>query len=460
MVQEMISTYNQPSKFNIYCWLSVLVIGLWTPIYTPVYAVLYYSLETTAELPSSWRGFILDHRELRQLNKIETKKENGSIFISSVLRIWEEKLVMQAELLRVRSSKQKLTDVEWADWGAILIRLGKNAEALEVLKKGQKQFPKSFWILANLTCAWQLERNWDEAERSMREALDLVPPKLRSIEKIQLKYIEFRKNQKKADPEKFANLFDLSFTDRDGKVVLRQLSRESKAPVDKEMLAMIQRIALSFPNDGCLMWELSLLSNASGDVKMAKAFLDGCVLELNYSPRLLRQHRQIFKEEVDRLAKLPENEHRALSQSRIAFPSNRPLIQTIDESLLPKIKDKGCNDLPWEILSFSHMNKSGGIIFHPYVDKLEGKKVQITGYMQPINDESEFNRFLLIEYPIGCWFCETPETNLIVYVESNMGKKIVFQKKVKKITGILKLNHHDPEDFYYTIEKSEVSDPD
>ena len=36
------------------------------------------------------------------------------------------------------------------------------------------------------------------------------------------------------------------------------------------------------------------------------------------------------------------------------------------------------------------------------------------GYMQPIGSDPEMNTFLLIEYPVGCWYCETPEITAMV----------------------------------------------
>jgi hypothetical protein len=68
--------------------------------------------------------------------------------------------------------------------------------------------------------------------------------------------------------------------------------------------------------------------------------------------------------------------------------------------------------------------------------------------------------FMLIEYPVGCWFCETPEPAGIVFVELAGGKPIPVRRGRVKVEGTLKLNASDPEEFLYTLTGASVRDPD
>jgi hypothetical protein len=67
---------------------------------------------------------------------------------------------------------------------------------------------------------------------------------------------------------------------------------------------------------------------------------------------------------------------------------------------------------------------------------------------------------MFIEYPVGCWYCEVPEMTAIVFVELPRNKTAAFTRTLVKVTGTLKLNATDPENFLYTIEKAKVAEAD
>src|SRR5437868_4247242 len=109
-------------------------------------AGLYYSGETVADLPSQWRGFLLDQRLLRNIAVKPTDKVRAS----------PERLKYEAALTKLeRAAKErKLSADELADQGALLVRLGEPARAVEVLRAAQRQFPNHFKIVANLGTAY------------------------------------------------------------------------------------------------------------------------------------------------------------------------------------------------------------------------------------------------------------------------------------------------------------------
>ena len=85
------------------------------------------------------------------------------------------------------------------------------------------------------------------------------------------------------------------------------------------------------------------------------------------------------------------------------------------------------------------------------MDALDGKTVSFTGFMQPLREELELTGFLLVEYPVGCWFCESPEVTGMVYVEMKPGRKGELKKGLIRIEGTLSLNRTDPEGFLFTV---------
>ena len=88
-------------------------------------AGVYYSQESYNELPSQWRGLLMDQRQLRQL-AVEPKLKQ----ISSEFR---KKYLQDLSRLDKLSKERKLLPEEFADQGALLIRLNQAPLALETL---------------------------------------------------------------------------------------------------------------------------------------------------------------------------------------------------------------------------------------------------------------------------------------------------------------------------------------
>src|SRR5258708_27182206 len=99
--------------------LTVLFGLVWSPAVSR--AGLYYSGETIADLPSQWRGFLLDQRALRM---IAAKPANG--VSASPLRSEYEQA---AAKLEKTAKDRKLTADELADLGALYVRLGEVSKA-------------------------------------------------------------------------------------------------------------------------------------------------------------------------------------------------------------------------------------------------------------------------------------------------------------------------------------------
>ena len=93
-----------------------------------------------------------------------------------------------------------------------------------------------------------------------------------------------------------------------------------------------------------------------------------------------------------------------------------------------------------------------------YLKELAGKKVQLAGYMQPLGEGSEVASFLLIENPVGCWYCEMPELPGMVLVELPSGKARPVTRGPLRVTGRLALNGDDPERFLYTLEEAQADE--
>jgi hypothetical protein len=392
----------------------------------PTHAGLYYSGETIADLPAQWRGFLPDHRSLRTL---AAPTPNHAL---------RDTYVADRDRLANLATRQPLTADEAADLGALHIRLGNVTDALTVLRAARAKYPDHFHVAANLGTAWHLHGDLDQAAAALREAIPLAPPKARAAEELQLKLVTLRRGEPKG-----TQTLDKLFAD--------------KPPADAVILT--QQLALWLPADGRLLWQLGELAHSHGDVRTAAAILDGCVSEFGMGDPELRRHRSAYRAAADELAKstTPADHERHVG---IAFRSPRPLARRNDLARLPAIRADGVNTLPWGVLTATTLDRNSRPTFHQHLRALDGKKVALTGFLQPIGDDPDTGAFLLIEYPVGCWFCEVPEPTGVVLVELPAGKSATFTKNQVKVTGKLALNGADPENFMFTVRDAAIVPPD
>ena len=115
--------------------ITFALLGLfWSPAFS--YAGLYYSGESIANLPSQWRGFLLDQRAL---GTIAVPPRAGTQ--ASPLR---QQYLKKAAELDKSGLVRKLSADELADLGAIYVRLGDVTRAVELLRRAQGDYPNHF----------------------------------------------------------------------------------------------------------------------------------------------------------------------------------------------------------------------------------------------------------------------------------------------------------------------------
>jgi Tfp pilus assembly protein PilF len=406
-------------------------------------AGLYYSGEEMAPLPSQWRGFLLDQRQLRNV-----------LLPSSPLR---QRYQKAADDLEKAARSRKLSADEAADLGALYVRLGKFNHAVEALRAAQRQYPRHFHVAANLGTAFQMLGELSGAEACLREAVRLAPAKQRQAEQYHLDLVCRRLREGKG-AQGLDDLFGVRFVNDKGEYEPGKLAAAQRKKLPAEAVACAQQLALWLPADGRLLWLLAELAGAHGDVRTAAAIMDGCVTEFGLRAPDLRRHRRLMREAAGKLAKSgptsrKEHEgHAGLLKTR----SPRPLVDRRAAEALPPIQPDGVNALPWFVLTQTSLDRRYRPTFPKYLRQLDGKRVTLTGYMQPLGDGQEMNSFLLIEYPVGCWYCETPELVAMVLVEMPPEQSHTFTREPVTVTGKLKLNATEPEDFLYAVRGAAV----
>ena len=411
-------------------WSALLIVWFLTPVSS--FAGLYLSTEKIAELPSSFRGYLVDQRALRMLAVPPRADVPSTLFRDGYVH-------RLAELEKLGKLRE-LTADELADHGALLVRLGRVEKAVEVLFAAKQKHPAHFRIVSNLATASQVRGDLDRAASLLEEALRLAPEPLREMERFHLRLVRLRlrEEENKSPSDAPDNLFG------------------EKLP--KNALAVVQQLGLWLPGDVRLLWQLGELASGSGDTRTAAAILDGCVTELGLRSDAARVRRRQLREAVDALDALPEDQRHTTSS--IPPKSSRPLLNRLDAALLPVVDAKRVNPLPWLVLGETTIERGFKPQFLPYLTQLEGKSVSLTGFMQPLGEGPDVSAFLLLEYQVGCWYCESPERITIVQVEMGEGQTIALRRGLVKVEGKLSMNRTDPEKFLYTLTDSTVRDPD
>lgn len=419
-------------------------------------AGLYYSGEPIAELPSQWRGFLVDQRALRMI----AVTPKGTIQAGPMRLRYEQ----DAARLRTAQGTRQLTADELADLGALHVRLGEPGRAVELLRAAQREHPQHFRIAANLGTAWQLQGDLVQAALCLEEAVRLAPGKYQRAEEHHLKLVRLRQRQPK-DAQEPDDLFGVRYVGANGTFEANTLAAAERKKLPADAAAVAQTLALWLPADGRLLWQLAELANAHGDVRTAAAIFDGCVTEFGLGHPELRRRRQLARTAADELArradagaeaKVTHEEHAGVLKTR----SRRPLLAKLDLAALPPVRADAVNALPWVVLNETTIDRNARPTFARYLRDLNGKQVTLTGFMQPFDDGLEITSMMLIEYPIGCWFCEMPEITNIAYVELPENTTAKFTRTLVKVTGTLSLNAADPENFLYTISKAKVAPAD
>jgi hypothetical protein len=413
-------------------------------------AGLHYSGEQFAELPSRPSGFLTDHRALRAAGYA---RPDG---LPSPLR--GDYVAAEARLEKLAKTRA-LTADEAADLGAIHLRLGKPEKALNVLAPAARKFPDHFRIAANLGTAFQSSGDLERAATQLEEAIRLAPANLKPFEQAHLKLLRLRLKEGKdaRTPAAPDDLFGVKFVGDSGAPEAGKLADAERKKLPDDAVAVVQQLALWMPADGRLLWQFGELCNVHGDVRSAAASLDGCVTEFALGSPDLRKRRLLYRTAADELAKKPDHE---LHRGTLKVKSSRPLVKAFDEALLPEIANDKVNALPWPVLAATTINMKGRPTFAKYLDRLDGKTVTLTGFMQQTKDELTVSSFLLLEYPVGCWFCEVPDPTGLIVVELKDGKAIESRKGLVKVTGTLVLNRDNPEGYLFSLKDARVGEVD
>lgn len=93
----------------------------------------------------------------------------------------------------------------------------------------------------------------------------------------------------------------------------------------------------------------------------------------------------------------------------------------------------------------------------PLVQAMDGKDIELEGYIIPLTGQVEQNHFMFSRYPLNmCFFCGKagPESAAQVFLANE--KKVAYTSDKIKVSGRLKVYNDQSSGLIYTIEEGEI----
>lgn len=117
----------------------------------------------------------------------------------------------------------------------------------------------------------------------------------------------------------------------------------------------------------------------------------------------------------------------------------------------------------WQVLAEvgfqTHKDSNGTIVETPVFSKnlksYNGKKIKLKGFVIPINEVGDQDKFMLSSLPFNvCYFCGAAGPETVIEVVSDDG--IRFSTKAIWVEGYLYLNDNDPEHHMYILKSAQL----
>src|SRR5262249_50881231 len=156
------------------------------------------------------------------------------------------------------AATRKLTADEAADLGALYVRLGEPARAIDVLRPAVRAHPLHYRLAANLGTAWQAHGDLAQAAACLEQAVRLAPGKLQKVEALHLKLVRLRARERPG-AQGLDDLFGVRFVGPSGKYEPGKLAPAQRKALPAGAVALAQQLALWLPADGRLLWLLGEL---------------------------------------------------------------------------------------------------------------------------------------------------------------------------------------------------------
>jgi Flp pilus assembly protein TadD len=211
--------------------------------------------------------------------------------------------------------KARLTADELTALGAFDYRLAKWDAALDVLLQATRMDRSNFRATSDLATLEFAQGQYQEAWRYLSDAKSLQPRELTGMSRDEMAWCfkvdgilrtlaraRAREKQSAIPVNQLPpdDLFGVEFVGESGSYESGKLAQVQKSKLPDDAIAIVQQLLLWTPSDARLYWLLAELYNASGETSNALTIMNDCMDARRYQPDLLREHRRVIQEAVDR----------------------------------------------------------------------------------------------------------------------------------------------------------------
>ncbi len=128
----------------------------------------------------------------------------------------------------------------------------------------------------------------------------------------------------------------------------------------------------------------------------------------------------------------------------------REYFDKLRTELEAKHREEGVSLIYWDIMQKVVGRRATGATFPEELKKLDGRLVNIVGFMAAIDQFREVKEFMLMPIPLTCYFCDAPPMRDIIEVKLQKPANMINEPVL--IGGRLRLHEGEKPLFFYTIE--------
>lgn len=119
---------------------------------------------------------------------------------------------------------------------------------------------------------------------------------------------------------------------------------------------------------------------------------------------------------------------------------------------------EGVEVIDWEMLHKTKGTLHSGPQFEPAMKEKEGRAFNMVGFMAPIDEFRNVKEFMLLPFPIECYFCESPPPRDIVHVKLEDPTAEILNEPVL-IGGQLELYEEEGVVFFQALDLAKFNEP-
>lgn len=118
---------------------------------------------------------------------------------------------------------------------------------------------------------------------------------------------------------------------------------------------------------------------------------------------------------------------------------------------------RGLELLDWSLVQKTKGTYWSGPTFHDELLPKNGQRIDIVGFMVPLEEFRQVTTFLLLPMPLECYFCQRPPMRDIVLVTLDESeRKVDIYNEPVVINGDLRLNEGPKQKYFYTLEHAKM----